>query len=100
MWMSVLFLLLLKIKDGKATRKQLEVDFVCNLGSLRYYIQSAYSLPTEEELMQEIRPFRKIEDSFKKIIITKDIVPAHYDEYGILIMNIYDFLLDSEAIKN
>lgn len=83
-----------KDKDGKVTRKQLEVDFVCNLGSLRYYIQSAYSLPTEEKLMQEKRPFRKIDDSFKKIIITKDIVPAHYDEQGILTMNIYDFLLD------
>ncbi len=44
-------------KDGKATRKQLEVDFVCNLGSARYYIQSAYSIPDEEKLLQETRPF-------------------------------------------
>ena len=58
-------------KDGKATRKQLEVDFVCNLGSARYYIQSAYSIPDEEKLLQETRPFRKIDDSFKKIIVTK-----------------------------
>lgn len=88
-----------KDKSGKVTRKQLEVDFVCNLGSSRYYIQSAYSLPTEEKLQQEIRPFRKIDDSFKKIVITKDIVPAHYDEHGILTMNIYDFLLNPEAIE-
>lgn len=88
-----------KDKQGKVTRKQLEVDFVCNLGSTRYYIQSAYSLPTEEKLMQEIRPFRKIDDSFKKIIVTKDIVPAHYDEHGILTMNIYDFLLNPQAIE-
>ena len=81
-------------EKGSIVRKQLEVDFVCNLGSTRYYIQSAYSLPDEAKLLQEIRPFRKIDDSFRKIIITKDIVPVHYNEYGILIMNIYDFLLN------
>ncbi len=88
-----------KNKDGKTIRKQLEVDFVCNLGSLRYYIQSAYSLPDEENRMQEIRPFRKIDDSFKKIVITKDVVPSHYDEHGILTMNVYDFLLDPASIE-
>lgn len=88
-----------KDKDGKVTRKQLEVDFVCNLGSARYYIQSAYSLPDEEKRTQEIRPFRKIDDSFKKIVITKDIVSPHYDEYGILTVNIYDFLLDPESLE-
>lgn len=85
-------------QEGKVIRKQLEVDFVCNLGSARYYIQSAYSLPDEAKRTQEIRPFRKIDDSFKKIVITKDIVPVHYDEYGILTVNIYDFLLDPECI--
>lgn len=84
--------------DGKVTRRQLEVDFVCNLGSLRYYIQSAYSLPDEAKRMQEIRPFKQIDDSFRKIVITRDIVPAHYDEYGILTVNIYDFLLDRECL--
>ena len=88
-----------KDKDGKVTRKQLEVDFVCNLASAKSYIQSAYSLPDEEKRNQEIRPFRKIEDSFKKIIITRDIVPALYDDYGILTMNIYDFLLDSKPLE-
>ena len=58
--------------NGKIVRKQLEVDFVCNMGSLRYYIQSAYSLPDEAKRAQEVRPFRKIDDSFKKIIVTKD----------------------------
>ena len=87
-----------KDKDGKVNRKQLEIDFVCNLGSSRYYIQSAYSLPNETKRTQEIRPFRKIDDSFKKIIITKDIVQPHYDEYGILTVNIYDFLLDRECL--
>lgn len=88
-----------KDAEGKATRKQLEVDFVCNLGSSRYYIQSAYSLPDEAKRAQEIRPFRKIDDSFKKIIITKDVVLPYYDEYGILTLNIYDFLLDPKSIE-
>lgn len=86
-------------KNGKVTRKQLEVDFVCNLGSVRYYIQSAYSIPDEEKLIQETRPFRKIDDFFKKIIITRDIVPKHYNEHGILTLNIYDFLLEPSSIE-
>lgn len=88
-----------KDRNGKVTRKQLEVDFVCNLGSSRYYIQSAYTLPDETKRTQEIRPFRKIDDSFKKIIITKDMVPTQYDEYGILTINIYDFLLDPKCLE-
>ena len=86
-------------QDGKVIRKQLEVDFVCNLGSSRYYIQSAYSLPDEAKRTQEIRPFRKIDDSFKKIIITKDIVQPYYDDYGILTVNIYDFLLNPHVLE-
>ena len=88
-----------KDQDGKVNRKQLEVDFVCNLGSSRYYIQSAYSLPDEVKRTQEIRPFRKIDDSFKKIIITKDIVQPYYDDYGILTVNIYDFLLEPQVLE-
>ena len=88
-----------KDRNGKVTRKQLEVDFVCNLGSSRYYIQSVYTLPDETKRTQEIRPFRKIDDSFKKIIITKDMVPTQYDEYGILTINIYDFLLDPKCLE-
>lgn len=87
-------------KNGKVTRKQLEVDFVCNLGSARYYIQSAFSIPDAEKLLQETRPFRKIDDSFKKIIITKDIVPKAYDEHGILTLNVYDFLLDPASLDS
>ena len=85
-------------QNGKVIRKQLEVDFVCNLGSSRYYIQSAYSLPDEAKRNQEIKPLRKIDDSFKKIIITKDIIMPYYDDYGILTVSIYDFLLDPEII--
>lgn len=79
-------------------RKQLEVDFVCNLGTKRYYIQSAYSMPDEEKKKQEIRPFLKINDSFKKIVITGDFSPTYYNDDGILFMNIYDFLLKPENI--
>ncbi|MCD8104894.1 MAG: ATP-binding protein [Lachnospiraceae bacterium] len=88
-----------KDREGKVVRKQLEIDFVCNLGSARFYIQSAYSLPDEEKRSQEVRPFRKIDDSFKKIVITKDIVQPYYDDYGILTVNIYDFLLEPEILE-
>ena len=86
-------------ESGKQQRKQLEIDFVCNRGSSRYYIQSAYSLPDEEKRSQEIRPFYKINDSFKKIVITGDVISPHYDEDGILMINIYDFLLDPTVIE-
>lgn len=88
-----------KDEKGKVIRRQLEVDFVCNLGSGRYYIQSAYSVPDDQKRIQETRPFTKIEDSFKKIVVTRDVVPAQYDDRGILTMNIYDFLLDPSAIN-
>ncbi len=84
---------------GKVVHKQLEVDFVCNIGAVRYYIQSAYSVPSQEKREQEIRPFRKIDDSFKKIIVTKDIVPRSYDEFGIMTVSIYDFLLDPSILE-
>ncbi len=83
----------------QGVRKQLEVDFVCNLGSKRYYIQSAYSMPSEEKRDQEIRPFKKIDDSFKKIVITGDMSPTHYNDDGILFMNIFDFLLKPENLN-
>lgn len=87
-----------KDENGKVIRKQLEVDFVCNMGSRRYYIQSAYAIPDEDKRAQEIRPFRKIDDSFKKIIVTKDSVASYYDDHGILTVSIYDFLLDPTSI--
>jgi len=59
---------------GKQQRKQLEIDFVCNKASSRYYIQSAYSLPDEEKIIQETRPFGKVKDSFKRIVITGDLM--------------------------
>ena len=83
---------------GKMMRKQLEVDFVCNKGSKRYYIQSAYSMPTAEKMEQEQRSLVKIDDSFKKIIVTKDTPAPTYNEAGILVMSVYDFLLNANSL--
>ena len=82
-----------KGKDGKYVKKQLEIDFICNKGSKKYYIQSAYLLETEEKTTQEISPFLKIHDSFKKIVITSNTPKPFYNEDGILFMNVFDFLL-------
>ena len=87
-----------KGKDTKPVKKQLEVDFICNKGSKKYYIQSAYMLDTEAKMAQEIRPFLKINDSFKKIVITSDIPKPFYNDQGILIMNVYDFLLNADSL--
>ncbi|MCC8060649.1 MAG: ATP-binding protein [Clostridiales bacterium] len=86
-------------KDGKLVKKQLEVDFICNKGSRKYYVQSAYLMGTEEKLKQEIRPFLKIPDSFKKIVITMDVPRPFYSEEGILMMNLYDFLLNPDSLE-
>ena len=87
-------------EDGSVRRRQPEVDFVCNLGTSRYYIQSAFSIPDEEKRRQETSSLRKIDDGFKKIIITHDVLPAQYDDHGILTINIYDFLLQPDALKS
>lgn len=86
-------------KNGKIVKKQLEVDFVCSKGSKKYYIQSAYSLETEEKMIQEIRPFTKINDFFKKIVITSNTPKPFYNDDGILIMSVFDFLLKQESLE-
>jgi ATPase len=86
-------------KDGKEYRSQLEIDFVANLGSKRYYIQSAFSMPTEEKRIQEKASLVNINDSFKKIIVVKDIVNVTRDEDGITTMSIYDFLLKENSLE-
>ena len=80
-------------KDGKWQRKQLEVDFVINEGSQKYYIQSALAMPDEEKRKQEIASLLRIGDSFKKIIIVKDDIKPWTDENGILKMGLMDFLM-------
>ncbi|SEF44840.1 ATP-binding protein [Lachnospira multipara] len=86
-------------KNGKKIRKQLEVDFVCNKGSKRIYIQSAYALPDKEKMEQEQRSLVNIGDGFKKIIITKDAVAPLYNDEGILVMSVYDFLLNPDSME-
>lgn len=83
---------------GQVQRSQLEIDFVCNLGSKRYYIQSAYAMPTPEKRAQEEAALRQVDDSFKKIIVTADDAIVHRDEAGITTMSIYDFLLDERSL--
>lgn len=84
--------------NGKEKKKQLEIDFIANLGSKRYYIQSAYSMPTEEKRIQEKASLIGVKDSFKKIILVKDVVKISRDEDGIMTMNIYDFLLNKDSL--
>ena len=86
-------------ETGKSVRKQLEIDFVANLGSKRYYIQSAFSIPTEEKRLQEKASLVNVNDSFKKIIIVKDVVNVTRDEDGITTMSIYDFLLKENSLE-
>lgn len=86
-------------KNGKKIRKQLEVDFVCNKGSKRFYIQKAYALPDKEKMEQEQRSLVNTGDGFKKIIITKDAVAPLYNEEGILVMSVYDFLLNPDSME-
>ena len=88
-----------KTDEGKEIRKQLEIDFVANLGSKRFYIQSAYSIPDTEKMRQEIRPFLKTNDSFKKILLVEKSAKPRYDENGILIMGIKEFLLDKTSLE-
>ena len=87
-------------KDGKWQRKQLEVDFVVNEGSLRYYIQSALALPDEEKRKQETASLLKIDDAFKKVIVVKDDIKPWRDENGILTIGLLDFLMDENCLNH
>ena len=85
--------------NGKYTPKQIEVDFVCNQGSKRYYIQSAYALPTESKINQELRPLLNIKDFFKKIVIVREDIKPYSNEQGITIMGIRYFLLNNNSLE-
>ena len=85
---------------GNSIRKQLEIDFVCNQGSKRYYIQSAYAIPDQAKMEQEQRSLMLTGDFFKRIIITKDTPAPYYNESGVLIMSVYDFLLKENSLDN
>ena len=83
-----------KNEKGISERKQLEVDFVCNRGQDRIYIQSAYALLSEEKTEQELRSLKQIKDSFLKVVIVGGMQPTFRNDDGILILNIFDFLLN------
>lgn len=89
----------IRTKDGRQEKKQLEIDFIANMGSKRYYIQSAFYLANEEKVKQEKASFLNVNDSFKKIIIVKDVMNVQRDEYGITTMSIYDFLLNENSLE-
>ena len=82
--------------DGKWQRKQLEVDFVANSGSQRYYIQSALTIPDDEKRRQETASLLKINDAFRKIIVVRDDIKPWIDDNGILTVGLFEFLLKKE----
>lgn len=87
-----------KNEKGEWQRATLEVDFVCNLGSRRYYLQSAYRLPDEEKQKQEKRSLEQIKDSFKKIVIVGERMKLRRDDNGIVLMGVYEFLKDATLL--
>lgn len=87
-----------RMSSGVTTKKQLEIDFIATQGSKKYYVQSAYSIPDIEKMRQEKASLVNVKDSFKKIIIVKDIINVRHDEDGITIMSIYDFLLLNNSL--
>ena len=86
-------------ENGRQQRSSLEVDFVCNLGSRRYYIQSAYRMESDEKIKQERASLLKVDDSFKKIIVIGEESPVTSDEEGITTISIYDFLLKDTSLE-
>ena len=87
-----------KDNTEKTIRKQLEVDFVCNQASKRYYIQSAFAIPNKEKMQQEQKSLVNINDNFKKIIIVKDDINLWRNEQGILIISLEEFLLNPNSL--
>ncbi|MDE7472622.1 MAG: ATP-binding protein [Muribaculaceae bacterium] len=85
--------------NGRQARRQYEIDFVCNLGSKRYYIQSAYRMETEAKVIQEELSLRNVSDSFKKIIVLGQHTPIRRNDAGITTMSIYDFLLKENSLE-
>ena len=85
--------------EGKNVRRTLEVDFVCNRGYRRYYIQSAYSIPDQAKRDQELKSLRNINDSFQKVVVLGNHTPKHLNDDGILFLSIYDFLMDENSLS-
>ena len=88
----------MKDEEGKRHKVQLEIDFVCNQGSKRIYVQSAYRLPTEAKQNQELFSLTKADDSFKKVVIVGEDQLVHRNDKGIVTMSLRDFLMDKDAL--
>lgn len=88
-----------KNSDGDFVRSNLEVDFVCNLGNKRYYVQSAYRMPDDAKVAQERASLLSVNDSFKKILVVGEDIHVRRDETGITTMSIYDFLLHDNSLE-
>lgn len=88
-----------KSRTGSRFRNPLEIDFVCNKGSARYYIQSAFMVPDREKMAQEQRPFSNVPDSFRRVMIVKDAASPWYNEQGTLIVGLNDFLFDASILE-
>lgn len=86
-------------ENGKQVRRQYEIDFVCNLGSQRYYIQSAYRMESDAKVAQEEASLRNVDDSFKKIVIVGEHTPVLHNDAGITTISIYDFLLNPNSLE-
>ena len=87
------------MRDGKSTYKQYEIDFIATNGLNKYYIQSAYSLPTEEKREQELASLKKIDDSFRKIIIVGDDIATYMDDNGYVFMGLFQFLKNEDVME-
>jgi len=88
-----------EMRDGKSKYIQYEVDFIATNGIDKYYIQSAYAMPTEEKQQQELKSLKKIGDSFQKIVIQGDDIATYTNEDGIIFMGLHQFLMNSDILK-
>lgn len=88
-----------KSKEGKTTRRQLEVDFVVNMGSSRCYIQSAWKMGTPEKIEQEKRSLLKLKDGFRRVLLVRETVASHYEDDGIFVADVRDFLLNQDVLE-
>ena len=85
-------------ENGRQKKSKLEIDFVCNQSDRRYYIQSAFSIPDTEKLLQETESFNRLDDSFRKIVVVGDYIKPWFNDKGYLIMGVIDFLLDANSL--
>jgi hypothetical protein len=85
--------------NGKSTYQQLEVDFIASNGLEKYYIQSAYALPTQEKREQELASLKKIDDSFRKVVIVGEDIATYMDENGFTFMGLFQFLQNEQVLS-